>query len=280
MKIYRILFLLLASLGVASADVLTWGNTYQSVWSGFGTSPYIAVDQSQNDAHLAIYCLDFNDEIAPPYTWEANFVTIDPYSVATYAQFGGNYNARLSAAWEAGVDPGSVPSISVVFGINSGNSPLTAASDSAFVRYKEAAWLFNRMKSGQVDSVVYQVAAWELFVESGANTDKLQYDITHSPGAAQADIDAALVLAQAAVTGGWSDYTSWHIVTADPDWVDDGHSDGKIGQGKPAQEFLTYSTIPGPVPDILPTPEPSGILLLLSVLGASAFTGLRKARGR
>ena len=84
------------------ADTFTWGGTYIANWDGFGTSPYTATDTSvtPNQA-IQLFCLDFNDEIAPPDTWQANFNALSSASVANAAQYGGNYNNLLDAAASA-----------------------------------------------------------------------------------------------------------------------------------------------------------------------------------
>src|SRR5437764_9764934 len=69
------------------ADDLQWGGTWAGVWSGFGTGPYTAIDQSKNNKVLVIFCLDYNDEIAPPYAWQANIRPVTQSNVDQYAQF-------------------------------------------------------------------------------------------------------------------------------------------------------------------------------------------------
>src|SRR5438477_1044764 len=66
------LFLFLIVGGCLLADDLQWGGTYVAAWSGFGTSPYTAINTSDNNKLLVIFCVDFNDEIAPPVDWQAN----------------------------------------------------------------------------------------------------------------------------------------------------------------------------------------------------------------
>ena len=270
MKTLRLLLLFLGALGLASADNLTWGNSYQTPWSGFGTSPYTAIDTSVSpNTTLQIFCLDFNDEIAPPFQWTANFESIDTAGMAN-AQFGGFYNTLLTGAWTG--TPGLAPQMPVGFGVT---APLTGASSTPLVRYQEAAWLFaqinNVIATSAYQAVVYQVAAWDLFVEIGTNATALAKDITNSGGSFPTDVNNALLAAEGAVTkDGWTGYQNWRIVTADPFWVD------SVG-GKPAQEFLTYSPLQSSAPpDIVPTPEPAAIVLLLSVLGATGLAFRRK----
>ena len=110
MKIQPIAVILLRSAallilsGCLFADDLTWGGTWTGVWSGFGTSPYTAIDTSLSK-NPTIFCLDFNDEIGPPYAWQANIYSLSQANVTQNAQFGGNYgqgvpgfNFNISAA--------------------------------------------------------------------------------------------------------------------------------------------------------------------------------------
>src|SRR5579863_10436252 len=86
--------------GTAMADNFNWGNTYAQAWQGFGTSPYVAVNTVTNQP-IVIFCLDYNDEIAPPYNWNANVWTLNAQNVQTEAQYGGNYNNLLNTAYGA-----------------------------------------------------------------------------------------------------------------------------------------------------------------------------------
>ena len=75
------------------ADDLKWGGTYSGVWSGFGISPYTANDLTKGKT-LVIFCMDYNDEIAPPMEWQANIRNLNPTNVTQHAQFGGSYGHR------------------------------------------------------------------------------------------------------------------------------------------------------------------------------------------
>jgi len=250
------LFVMLS--GCLFADALHWGYSYQGPWQGVGTSPYTAFDSDLNQT-LTIFCLDFNDEIAPPYDWQANINALTPSNVANYAQFGGNY-------------------------------PHVAGVANAYDRYLEAAWLFsNIQQAGSNDvntEIISQVAAWELFVDSNHSatlagdiqktggtfafnnylysTDAYAHVSTLSTGGLSfgAAVNAALSAADNAVNvQNWANSNimgSWSLVTADATWVAD------VAGGKDAQEFLTPS-----VPNTnnhLSTPEPVAILLLGTVL--------------
>ena len=98
MKVTYLTLALLGFAGCSFADDLQWGNYYLNVWSGFGTSPYHAIDTSISpNPTLQIFCLDYNDEIAPPVDWEASIVPLTPANVVDYAQFGGNYQGEHSS---------------------------------------------------------------------------------------------------------------------------------------------------------------------------------------
>lgn len=269
------------------ADDLSWGGTWAGVWAGFGTSPYTAIDRSQNNKILTIFCLDYNDEIAPPIDWQANIRSLTPGNVTQYAQFGGNYGHGITAVpWAFNADAG----------VNPGHSVSLAPSDTAYKRYVEAAWLFTNIQTALshndlATAIVSQVAAWDLFVES-ANANDLNSRIVGSNGSPltfnnyaysannyasapsmssmtnllfQDAVNEALKAAQTAVVGqnwyGSKFATSWDVVTGDPVWV--------TAYGRPIQEFLT----PGAPPAV---PEPSSILLLGTVILAAVMSLRRK----
>ena len=257
------------------ADDLTWGGTYVGVWSGYGTSPYTAIDNTTHQT-IVIFCLDYNDEIAPPMQWKANIRDLTQDNVTNYAQFGGNYGLGITTTpWAFNGDGGAT----------AGHAVDLSASSSAYSRYLEAAWLFNNILQAQLvgdmqTMIVSQVAAWDLLVESQNATDlrnriaatnspsnkytfkNYQYETTsystaptvQSLGALlfQDAVDEALKGAQNAVLNqSWygSAYSqTWDIVTADPTWT--------ASYGRPVQEFLTVAT----------TPEPWSIVLLASLV--------------
>jgi hypothetical protein len=269
------------------ADDLKWGGTWAGVWQGFGTSPYTAIDTSNNNKVLIIFCLDYNDEIAPPIDWKANIRPVTPSNVTQYAQFGGNYGQGITAApWafngDAGVQPGHAVDLSVY-------------STSAYTRYLEAAWLFTNILSAQSHNdlnsmIISQVAAWDLFIErqnlpdlqsriSASNNGRYTFNnyvysnnsyasaptTTSISGLLFQDaVDEALKAAQNAVRANW--YTSgwapqWDLVTGDPQW--------SAAYGRPVQEFLS---------DAPPVPEPSSIILLATAgIGTIMFARRRKA---
>lgn len=287
------------------ADDLTWGRTWTGVWSGFGTSPYSATDTTLS-RNLTIFCLDFNDEVGPPYAWQANIYGLTSANVTQNAQFGGNYgqgvpgfNLNISAApfaFQGDTAPDPSHSVSL------------AASPTAYTRYLEAAWLFTNILQAQTandinTSIISQVAAWDLFVEPW-NTAQLAEDINtyngshgytfnnylfsnnnyaSSPttvgiGGLQFEdaVDEALKAAQhAVVTKGWASSAympTWNLVTTDPAWAE--------GYGRPVQEFLSPTPIPGRQNQLPPVPEPGAIMLLGTVVGIVALTQRRRWAAR
>ena len=266
--------------GCLFGDDLQWGGTYVAAWSGFGTSPYTAIDTSDNNKLLTIFCLDFNDEIAPPINWTANIRPLTAGNVSGFAQFGGNYGTGVpgapfgitTPAFQSDLDPANPHYVNL-------------GSFNAYTRYLEASWLFSNilhsLPHGDVNtSVISQVAAWDLFVE-GKNQSALAGDISATSGSYtfnnylfsadsystpptttsipglnfEESVDEALKAAQNAVLNqNWagSNYIgSWNVVTADPAWT--------AAYGIPVQEFLT---------DAPSVPEPGTVVLLGTLIAA------------
>jgi hypothetical protein len=201
--------------GLLCADNLTWGGTYIQAWQGFGTSAYTATDTSISPQQgMQIFCLDFNDEIAPPTAWSASIMTLSQANVAgtgAYAgeyaaQYGGDYNALLTAAFNNPSNPkatgetqapevsGASPGIVMPYEFNSDTDGaysvnLTATNntaDPAYTRYLEAAWLFENIQSATSSDydntdLIDQVAAWDLFVNY-SNITLLTNDIKNTSG--------------------------------------------------------------------------------------------------
>jgi len=302
----RVAYLSLALLGFACcsfADDLQWGNYYLNVWSGFGTSPYHAVNTSVSpNPTIQIFCLDYNDEIAPPVDWQASIVPLTPANVVKDSQFGGNYQKELNAAATA-QNPAPAFNGAAPFAFQGDAGVSLTASGNAYSRYLEAAWLFANIEAAlsqtpspdpQPDTAL-QVAAWLLFVEP-QNLGDLQGRIANTGGTwnftnylstannyatppavgptssgltFQEAVDEALASAQTAVAqDNWASspsFGSWDIVTGQPGWVDQ--------YGRPVQEFLTPTGTTDPPPSL---PEPSALILLATVLAIMGFMARRK----
>ena len=297
MKTAHIFLFMLSAPWFASADNLQWGNTHVNAWSGFGTSPYTATDTSQNIA-LTIFCLDFNDEIAPPIDWRASIVPLTAQNVSQYAQFGGNYNAELAAAAGPGQTVPTVTGAPFAF-----TGPLSGASANPYIRYLEAAWLFSNIQHAlaagdRQSDTIFQVAAWDLFVEQ-QNLAALTSDVTGTPGSwtftnylnsadgystitttppipglsFQNAVNHALAAAEAAVSqqnwAGSAFFGTWSIVTGEPGWTDT--------FGRPVQEFLTPTPVIDPPPPAS-VPEPAGVILFGTLVAGIAISYRRRDR--
>jgi hypothetical protein len=283
---FRILVLLSLSTLCVFADSFTWGNTYAQNWNNIGTGPYSAQGSGAN-ANITIFCLDFNDEIGPPYNWNATVRNLNSSNVQTAAQYGGNYNNLLNSAYNVPGQqaPNQISGYPFTFVTdNTGNAysvDLTDSSD-AYTRYLEAAWLFSELETAGGTSqvgLVAQVAAWDLFVNA-ANEPLLASDIQVTNGLGnvfsfagvtgldfQQAVDYALTAAQTAVVTDHFDGAGWTLVTADPTWVEG------AGNGIPAQEFLSPNAVP-------PVPEPGAMVLLATAVGLIGLGKLRRKHRR
>lgn len=209
----RSLALIVAFISVPAtslADDLNWGGTWVADWNNFGIGPYTAIDTSNNPHQtIQIFCLDFNDSIAPPIAWTASMLALNEPNVAgtgafagSYAaQYGGSYNTLLQNAFNdnsnprpateksppqvSGASTGQVPPYAfnkdnVAGGYSVNLAPSNQTADPAYTRYLEAAWLFQDMLlalPGDVNTdIIAQVAAWELFVNS-TNLSLLTNDV-------------------------------------------------------------------------------------------------------
>lgn len=193
MRTYALGALLLLgwSSGSLLADDLTWGGTYVANWDNFGTSPYSATNTT-NGQQLQIFCLDFNDEIAPPFDWSASIIPLTQANVAgtgAYqnqyaAQYGGAYNQLLSNAFNStpAIDRASstVAQVSGTPFSFSGDSKyslnMSSSINDPYTRYVEAAWLFTEIQGAvaqnpedKASDMIAQAAAWELFVNGSTD---------------------------------------------------------------------------------------------------------------
>ena len=200
--------LALAIPGALFADNFSWGGTYIANWDGYGTSPYTAKDSSVTpNTTIQIFCLDFNDEIAPPIDWTASVIPLSqpnvagtgPFKNQYAAQYGGAYNSLLTAAFNnpSNPRPGSELSAPQVSGAATGVVPpyafngdtsagagsysVSITTQDPYTRYLMAAWLFTdtlKALPGDIGTdMIAQVAAWELFVNN-ANLSLLTGDVS------------------------------------------------------------------------------------------------------
>lgn len=201
----------------ALADHMEWQSPspFSNVWQGFYTSPYLAWDRSMTPPPygqlLTVYCLDYNDEVAPPYAWDAN---LNPLSLANTNLY--QYRSAFPTA------------------------------EQTYLRYASAAWLFTAMHNLETSQPAgwrtleteYQVAAWRLFVDTAHAAD-LNARIHASGAAFETAVDQFYGQALAAATT-WTPPGTWYVVTSDPAWV------AAHQPGRPVQEFLTYQITPEP----------------------------------
>src|SRR5580658_223320 len=175
-RFQRILLCGLAASGVGYADNLTWTSAGNNVWSIFYVSPYTALDTTTGQT-LQIFCIDYNHDIAPPQTWQANLVPLSTTNLSQY-QFGGSY---------PGVSPLDTTAASAFAfqsqTTTSNGSTVTAnlSTSGSMDRYLELAWLVTEMEttlsdgqSGKLTTAamdaaldVYQVADWLIFADAG-----------------------------------------------------------------------------------------------------------------
>ncbi len=185
LKVYLCGLFLLLCCGseLLKADELSWGGTYVANWDGFGTSPYTAIDTTNNQS-IQLFCLDFNDEIAPPMTWDASIIPLTKANVAgtgayqnVYAaQYGGAYNTLVQNAYNStppsqrapgetlsqvevsgppfayvgdkSAPPGEPGTNSTLQGAGAYKVDMSASANNPYTRYLEAAWLFSDIRDG------------------------------------------------------------------------------------------------------------------------------------
>lgn len=297
--------LMTLSAGALLADDFNWGGSYAANWEGFGTSPYTATDTTYSPAKsITLFCLDFNNEIAPPFAWTSSVIPLSSDNVTNAgayqnvyaAQYGGSYNGLLNAAATAAgkSNPPQVYPFAYM-----GYGAVNLSKDDAYTRYLEAAWLFSDILQAvgrnprDIDTdMIAQAAAWELFVNA-SNLGTLTGDVQNygsgqtftftnylalttqsTSGTFQQSVDAALLAAQNAVdTLNWGPgspgFGNWSIVTGTPDYV--------VGFGRPVQEFLSPDAMPDspPLRDS-PVPEPKAIFLLAPIAAILLWTRRRR----
>lgn len=301
-RFQRIVFCALAASGIGYADNLTWTSAGNNVWSIFYVSPYTALDTTTGQT-LQIFCIDYNHDIAPPQTWQANVVPLSTANLSQY-QFGGSY---------PGITPLDTTAASAFAfqsqTTTSDGSTVTAnlSTSGSMDRYLELAWLVTQMEtalsdgqSGKITTAamdaaldVYQVADWLIFADAGPSqfapgethiadlesrvagtSGDFSYNSTlglwSSAGTGydfQYAVDSALNSAEnAVVNNGWSS-SQFSVVTASASW------DASNNNGVPLQEFLVLT--PNSGSSLTPVPEPSQLVLLFTVI---ALTGLAARR--
>lgn len=133
-------------------------------------------------------------------------------------------------------------------------------------KYETAAYLITELAQSSNDAqglhqqAIYQYAAWKVFLDP-AHTGAFNASEAAAGGAAFVDaVNAAFNSAVTAVQQGIA-FNGWQIVTPDP-----------AGNLNSAQEFLIFNPIN-------PAPEPSTLILLVTVLGGVVFF-VRKAATR
>ena len=236
-----LLLCLLMLSGSAFADQFYFSSPGTVTWDGVYVNPYQANDNThpQNNP-LTIYCDDWNTEFSGNPTWNADVYALTPGNVPNfkYGQIASDYSLSLSG----GVLGDSVDS-----------------SVNVYDLYLEAAYLDQEMQtelaSGdstankQLEQIEYSDAEWTLFVNS-ANVDGLVGAINSSGFAG--DVYSDLVGARTAVAGGFN-AAGWDVLVP---------VDNSFGM----QEFLVS------------TPEPSAVILLVSIAGLLGFAKFRRKR--
>jgi hypothetical protein len=287
------------------ADNMQWESAGNNIWQGFYVSPYAAKDTTTGQL-ISIFCIDYNHEIAPPMDWQANIV---PFSTSNFGQyqFGGSY---------PNISPGNTSNpANFAFQTNtavSNGASVTAnlSTSNGLDRYLELVWLATQMETALTDGSsgilstsavnavvdIYQAADWLVFADSGlsdfsagkTNLQDLESRIAATGGSFsfnptlglwgtgsagynfQFAVDSALNSAEDAVMNqGWTPGLGWSVVTADKTW------DAQNENGVPLQEFLTYS--PPSQSNLNPVPEPSQIVLMLTIIALIGLVAKRSA---
>ena len=145
----------LLTAGTAFADELVFQSpsSQSNAWQGYWTSPYLVMDQSvpPSGELLTVYCLDFNHEVAPPFSWDATIRPLDLGDVSLF-QYG-----QSADAWQH-----------------------YAAAASLFQKIEDL--LVTKPTDANLLETEYQAAAWKLFVDGDheASLDS-KIDIRHVP---------------------------------------------------------------------------------------------------
>ncbi len=228
-------------------DLFYFQNAGTLGWNGVLVNPYTAVDLSTTPNQvLTIYCDDWNTDFGGNPTWYANVFSLTDAmnnpSVLQQLKYGNttsNYNLASDGTYSLGSSP------------------------DALYRYLEAAWLDSQVPTSDTERIELAAAVWTLFVDGG-KVGPLMNAINSSPDFMTA-VAQDLANAQSAV-GTW-DPSGWYVITPDPN----------DSSGNPApqdidkmQEFLYHDS-----PSV---PEPSGVILLGTVIGYLGFIKFRRQR--
>jgi hypothetical protein len=284
---------------------MQWSSPGNNVWQGFYVSPYTAKD-ANTGALISIFCIDYNHEIAPPMDWQANIVPFSSSNFSQY-QFGGSYPNILPGDTS---NPSNFAFQTNTAVSNGGSVTANLSTSNGLNRYLELAWLATQMEGALTDGQngllstaamnavidIYQVADWLVFADSGpseftageTNLQDLQGRIAATGGNFafnstlglwgssssgynfQFAVDSALNSAENAVMNqAWAPGLGWSVVTADKTW------DAQNENGVPLQEFLTYT--PPSQTGLNPVPEPSQIVLMVTMIALIAFVVKRSA---
>jgi hypothetical protein len=168
--------------GSLSADTdpvinLTWDHANGNAWGNYYISPYYARVTEWSNETIALYCIDFNHEIAPPYVWTAHLSAINDVDLdnATYGVAGGTNDHDLEF-------------------------------------YSRAAWLITQSLSADARGQdIYQYAAWGLFVDSA---HKGNWE--SSAGSLLTDAQTAIDASKIAWDNHNIDAAGWRVVTGYP----------------------------------------------------------------
>ena len=248
--------------GSAFADEFYFVSPGTTTWNGVYVNPYQANDNTQTlNNPLTVYCDDWNTDFSGNPTWNANVYALTAGNAA-YFKYGNsvsNYNLTLS---------------NHTLGYYSDTTP------TAFTRYLEAAYLDQQWEAELLsnDSSAIKTmrqkelaaAAWTLFVDSShvagligainASSDTIGGTTYYYAD----DVSSYLAQAEAAVLpNGTFSGAGWDVIVPV----------GNSSNGGPMQEFLVHG-----FSGRTSVPEPSALILFVTVLGSLGLARFRKQR--
>jgi len=206
--------------------------------------------------------LDFNS----PGNNPVGYYYVSPYtatvkgtgSVLTLYCIDFNHDISTSEEWTANLNPLSKSYVSNYQYGSTGTVP------SVWMKYEMAAYLITQLSqtTDKQQQAIDEYAAWKVFLDT-AHTGAFDASVAAAGGATfAAAINTAYANAQSAVANGYTP-VGWAVVTPDPA--------GLLGS---PQEFLTTANELGAVP------EPSSIVLLVTVVGGIGFMRFRRGAAR